>query len=162
MTEIKSNNIIIIIIIIEKLNSQAQMKTCEHTKSVRRINRCNSGHNLTWWTFHTLVFLCLLIRDYKEWNKAKRAAVELPTGLWFVSFMLSKRRPKCLQGCGEFSSSVSSKPEHSGSKKEKEKTARKELELESKAGDRVDMREASSPTNRDNEESNYKTVGDPK
>lgn len=59
------------------------------------------------WTLHTLVLLCFLIKGGEGRNKANRATTKLPAELWFVFFMLTERRPKCLQGCGEFSSSVS-------------------------------------------------------
>lgn len=51
--------------------------------------------------------------------------------LWFV-FMSSERQPKCLQECGEFSSSVFPKPEFFFLK-EKEKKRRKRNKLVSKA-----------------------------
>lgn len=76
-----------------------------------------------------------------------------------VFFMLSERRPKCLQGCGEFSSSMSSKPEHSGWKK---KERRRLSKLVSEAEKGVVMREASCSSHWEKKESNYKTVGDPK
>lgn len=127
-------------------------------------NHGNPGYILMWWSDgkvdipHTLppVFPDQRKRRKEQsklsYHKASnRAAV--------VFFMLSERRPKCLKGSGEFSSSVSSKPEHSGWKKKERRRLSKPV---SEAEKRVEMREASWSSHWEKKESNYKTVGDPK
>lgn len=55
-----------------------------------------------------------------RWKEEKEGRRNEPPGFqrWFGFFMLSERQPKCLQECGEFSSSVFPEPGHSGWKKE--------------------------------------------
>ncbi len=71
-------------------------------------------------------------------NKANWATTKLPAELRFVFFMLSERQPKCRQGCGEFSSSPSSKPDHSGWKKKRKKERKRLNKLVKKAGSALD------------------------
>lgn len=108
-------------------------------------NHGNPGYILTWKSDkkvdipHTLPPVFPDQRRRRK-EQRKRSHHKASNRAVVVFFMLSERRPKCLKGCGEFSSSVSSKPEHSGRKKKERRRLSKPV---SEAEKRVEMSEAS-------------------